>query len=328
MFQDFANVWTPVEDASLLKKKPLAVRIAGENLVLFRDGQGKAHALMDRCPHRSVALSLGKVSESGCLECPFHGWQFDGQGSCSMIPFNPLPEAKRDRFRVQAFPTEELGGLIWVYTGVGQAPALEAPALLQSTQHYFTLMTENWRTHWTRAMENMLDFPHLPYAHANTIGRVLKKTLRPDSKLDLKIDERETGFMVTNWADGKQTEALIEWRRPNCSVLSLGDGRMELVFHIFCIPLDAQTTKMLLVKTTSSRPWPIKRSFDEYVNRKILFEDRVIVESSTPAEAPDPAEERSVGTDGPTLAFRRYYLKKLKGSSASLEGDDQSSFTA
>jgi phenylpropionate dioxygenase-like ring-hydroxylating dioxygenase large terminal subunit len=74
VFSGFANVWTPLTLARRVKKKPLAITLAGEKLVLFRDGKGQLGALLDQCPHRGVALSLGKVRDDGCLECPFHGW--------------------------------------------------------------------------------------------------------------------------------------------------------------------------------------------------------------------------------------------------------------
>lgn len=113
MFSGFANVWTPVILARELERKPLAVTLAGEKLVFFRDAEGRAGALLDRCPHRGVALSLGKV-EGGCLVCPFHAWEFDRQGQVTHVPLNP--DAKRERLFAPSFPVRELGG------GCGSTP--------------------------------------------------------------------------------------------------------------------------------------------------------------------------------------------------------------
>jgi phenylpropionate dioxygenase-like ring-hydroxylating dioxygenase large terminal subunit len=78
MFEGFANVWTPVLLASDLKVgRPVGVQVAGTPIVLFRGKEGKPAALVDRCPHRGVALSLGSVKD-GVIECPFHGWQLRG----------------------------------------------------------------------------------------------------------------------------------------------------------------------------------------------------------------------------------------------------------
>ena len=68
-----------------LKKKPIRVVLWDTPLVLFRDEKGIAHALLDRCPHRNVPLSKGKVSKD-TIQCPYHGWEFDGQGTCTHIP--------------------------------------------------------------------------------------------------------------------------------------------------------------------------------------------------------------------------------------------------
>lgn len=110
MFDGFAHVWTPVTLSRRLKAKPLPVPVAGERLVLFRGADGKVKALLDRCPHRGVALSLGKVTPDGCLECPFHAWKFDGQGKNGGVPLNP--DAKRERLFTTSVPAREVGGLV------------------------------------------------------------------------------------------------------------------------------------------------------------------------------------------------------------------------
>ena len=95
MFENFANVWTIVGLADdVIAGKPLAMKVAGERVVFFRDANGKAAALIDRCPHRGVALSLGRV-DRGEIECPFHGWRFDGAGRNCRVPWNP--DARRER---------------------------------------------------------------------------------------------------------------------------------------------------------------------------------------------------------------------------------------
>ncbi|WP_437732686.1 Rieske 2Fe-2S domain-containing protein [Sorangium sp. So ce1335] len=108
MFEGFANVWTPVALAADLRAdRSLAVQVAGTPLVLLRDRDGKPSALLDRCPHRGVALSLGRVKD-GCLECAFHGWQIEASGQVCHVPWNP--DAKLSALRGVAFPARELAG--------------------------------------------------------------------------------------------------------------------------------------------------------------------------------------------------------------------------
>ena len=66
-----------------LTGNPQAVEIAGEKLVVFRSSEDHWHALLDRCPHRGAALSLGTVTDDGSLQCRYHGWRFRGDGACA-----------------------------------------------------------------------------------------------------------------------------------------------------------------------------------------------------------------------------------------------------
>ena len=77
--------WYIAAAARELGTSPLRRVAPGETLVLFRDGAGRARALVDRCAHRGMALSHGKV-KAGCLQCPYHGWRYDGEGTLTEVP--------------------------------------------------------------------------------------------------------------------------------------------------------------------------------------------------------------------------------------------------
>jgi phenylpropionate dioxygenase-like ring-hydroxylating dioxygenase large terminal subunit len=315
MFEGFANVWTPVASAHRLGKRPLSVELAGERVALFRDLRGAVGALIDRCPHRGVALSLGKVAPDGCLECPFHGWRFQADGRCSAVPLNP--EAKRDRLFATALPVRERGGLLWVRTSPGvDAPDEPAvPSDMEARDHSRWLLIRDWACHWTRAMENMLDSPHLPWVHRRTIGRELRARLHEDSKMEISAEETPMGFR-TGWAmDGRESGATLEFTRPNGMSLHIPLGKTrKLTLRVWCVPTAAGRTRMVVSSTRNFGLYnPLVRLFDEY-SRFIVSEDQAVVQSSQPPEVPDPAEERSVATDRATLRFRRYYLDALKPS--------------
>ncbi|MBS2031142.1 MAG: aromatic ring-hydroxylating dioxygenase subunit alpha [Deltaproteobacteria bacterium] len=315
MFEGFANVWTPVERAARLQKKPISVELAGERVALFRGGQGGVGALLDRCPHRGVALSLGKVASDGCLECPFHGWRFQTGGACATVPLNP--DAKRERLFATALPVRERGGLIWVRTSLGaDAPdEPQVPPELEARDHRRWFLVRDWSCHWTRAMENMLDSPHLPWVHRRTIGRQLRAQLRDDSKMDISVEDTPTGFR-THWAmDGRESGATLEFTRPNGMSLHIPiGGQRKLTLRVWCVPISAARTRMVVNSTRNfGRFNPLVRLFDEF-SRIIVQEDQAIVESSQPPEVPEPAEERSVATDRATLRFRRFYFDVLRPS--------------
>ncbi len=82
--------------------------------MVFRGREQQIGALIDRCPHRGVTLSLGQVTPDGCLQCAFHGWRFDTDGANRHVPLNP--EARRDRLAAQALPVRVVGDMVWVFT--------------------------------------------------------------------------------------------------------------------------------------------------------------------------------------------------------------------
>ncbi|MFO0588393.1 MAG: aromatic ring-hydroxylating dioxygenase subunit alpha [Polyangiaceae bacterium] len=318
MFEDFAGVWTPVTEARKVQKKPVSVKLAGEPVVLFRDEKGALGALIDRCPHRGVALSLGKVDEKGCLACPFHGWTFDTTGACTRVPLNDVPKEKRARHQAMALPVREIGGLVWLYTGPYAKEEPVAPEALTEPGWHLAVYEDTWNAHWTRAMENMLDFPHVPFVHRRTIGKALSRQMKRDSVAHITVEPTETGATFPVTMDRDQQMIPLEWRKPNAMVLRILDDKRKVRMHVFCIPVDEEHTNMMIVAARNFFPSRLVTWFSGLYNRKIVGEDRAVVESSYPKEVPHPNEEVSVATDGPTLHFRRYYYRELRDSSANL----------
>jgi phenylpropionate dioxygenase-like ring-hydroxylating dioxygenase large terminal subunit len=314
MFEGFANVWTPVALAADLKAKtPLGVQVAGTPLALFRDREGKPAALLDRCPHRGVALSLGKVKE-GCIECPFHGWQLEASGQVCHVPWNP--DAKLANLRGVTVPARELGGQIWVYTGKVDKPAEEPEvheALLREGVRVSGLTIE-WKTHWTRAMENMLDWPHLPFVHRRTIGKSMVG--RSGSRMDIAWEERPWGAHTHIQIDDKREPGALDFRWPNQMNLHIPIPNKLMMMLVACVPVDKQRTRMIMIVARDFLTSSLFDWFFHRVNLRIANEDKAIVESSFPAEVPRAGEEPSVRTDGPTLAFRKRYFAELHGSSS------------
>jgi phenylpropionate dioxygenase-like ring-hydroxylating dioxygenase large terminal subunit len=312
MFENFANVWTIVGAARELKAgRALGLRVAGERVVFFRDASGDVGALIDRCPHRGVALSLGKV-EKGLIECPFHGWRFDRHGANCRVPFNP--DAKRANLGAVALPAREVAGLLWLYTGFAPlsepepSPTLFEPDVTVCVQSVF------WRAHWTRVMENMLDMPHLPFVHRRTIGKALRGLA--DSRMDLVWEERSYGGRISKSVDGVARPGALDYRYPNVMELFIDPPGKRLRLMVACIPEGDDATRLLLltIRNFARAAWlnPVFRA----MNRRIANEDRAIVESSSPMAVPAPGAEVSVPTDAPTLAFRRRYRQNLLGSAA------------
>ncbi|WP_338616315.1 Rieske 2Fe-2S domain-containing protein [Pigmentiphaga sp. CHJ604] len=150
------NYWYPmVQSEELPSGKPIGIRCLNEDLVLFRDKQGAPGVLFDRCPHRYVRLSSGRVLD-GQLQCAYHGLRFDGGGACTLIPWESAADAGQlSKARVRSYPCAELGGYVWAYigdTGRFPAPPIEdcVPEELLHPDRFvhFRLPTEEWDANW------------------------------------------------------------------------------------------------------------------------------------------------------------------------------------
>ena len=106
--------WIEALPTAHLGAAPAGVVLGGVPVVLFRDAAGRPRALLDRCPHRWIPLSLG-TCERGRVVCAYHGWAFDGEGACRRIPSNLDPEGPPlPRPMATAFEVEERDGRLWV----------------------------------------------------------------------------------------------------------------------------------------------------------------------------------------------------------------------
>jgi phenylpropionate dioxygenase-like ring-hydroxylating dioxygenase large terminal subunit len=318
LFGDIRRSWVPAAFARQLRKRPIAVDVGGVELALFRDAQAVAHGLVDRCPHRGVRLSLGQVKD-GCLECPYHGWRFAGDGRCEHVPYSP--DAKREQLGAVAVPTVERGGLIWVFTdetATGDDPQVRAgpkvPEQLERADMRRRESEFRWACHWTRLAENMLDVPHLPFVHRRTIGRRLGVR-----SLTQSIEVTDYGFEL-RWIVSddptpatelgpREGQAWLQWWQPSASVLDLPNPLGEYRQHLFSVPGKPGETRLLLVSTRRYK-LGLDRLFKpliDWFEDRIIGEDQAVIESSRPAIAPEPGAERSVATDIATLRFRKWY---------------------
>ncbi|MDP6150904.1 MAG: Rieske 2Fe-2S domain-containing protein, partial [Gammaproteobacteria bacterium] len=113
----YINFWYPVCIADeLTADEPMRVKILGILFVAFRDSDGTAHVLADTCIHRGGSLGKGKIVD-GNVECPYHGWQFDGSGRCTYIPSHKNGSKIPARAKVDSYPVIERYGIVFAFLG-------------------------------------------------------------------------------------------------------------------------------------------------------------------------------------------------------------------
>jgi phenylpropionate dioxygenase-like ring-hydroxylating dioxygenase large terminal subunit len=210
-----------------LRGSPLAARLQGHPLVLFRDRAGRAAALEDRCPHRNVPLSAGRVRD-GDLECAYHGWRFDGGGACIAVPGLDAPPSARAA-HAAAFACREQDGYVWVYSTPVVEPRRAPFAFPHQDDARYATVRQEFEVESTllAALENTLDVPHTAFLH-----RGLFRTGRRRNAVDV---------VVRRWADRCEAEYVGE-PRPGGLVGRLLAPRGGVVSHFdrFLLPSIAQ----------------------------------------------------------------------------------------
>jgi phenylpropionate dioxygenase-like ring-hydroxylating dioxygenase large terminal subunit len=161
--------WYPILETAVLGKKSIGIKRFGLDLVLWRDLEGVARLLPATCPHRGASLAGGRVIE-GQIECPWHGFRFDGGGQCRLLPCEG-PEARITKaLDLPVHPIREEHDLIWMWWGEERTNYPEVPFYQDiEAQPGFTEASRVLPYHYSRMIETNLDIHHTPFVHGNII---------------------------------------------------------------------------------------------------------------------------------------------------------------
>jgi len=196
------QAWYPVAYLrDLDPQAPQRFVLLGQPLVIwFERGEGIWRVFADICPHRLVPLSEGRLSSDGQLECPYHGWQFDGAGHCTLIPQAAADLTPPARAQCRSYAAREAQGLLFVFSGAAElaeahplpvVPLLDEPGWL--VQDTFRDLPYDAIT----LLENVLDVSHVPFTHHGTVG---KRSNAGPVELEL-IEQGPEGFTGI-WQEG------------------------------------------------------------------------------------------------------------------------------
>jgi phenylpropionate dioxygenase-like ring-hydroxylating dioxygenase large terminal subunit len=163
----FRRHWVVVGTTDDLRDIPRAVKILGEELVLFRDPDGSIGLLGLHCPHRGTSLEYGDIEDGG-LRCPYHGWLFDVQGQCLEMPAEPKESNFPHKVRHLSYPIRELGGFIFAYLGSSEReppPLPQYEALADAAGRRSLESTRVYDYNWFNFIENGADPAHFSILH-------------------------------------------------------------------------------------------------------------------------------------------------------------------
>lgn len=251
----FRRFWQPVALSAELAEPdgpPVRANVLGEELVAFRDTEGRIGLVDAYCPHRRAGMFYGRNEACG-LRCVYHGWKFDVTGKAVDLPNVPPGSRQHDTVRIKAYPTREYGDIVWAWLGppecMPEVPKLEF-GLLPASRRYVT--KQLIECNWAQVMEGDLDTSHFSFLHmpapsvpsnenpdAPADARRLR-WIRNDPMPKFQILEHDVGFVVGGARQAD--EEGIYWRMTQFMLPSHGTGPStlpgETYFGFTTVPID------------------------------------------------------------------------------------------
>lgn len=295
------DAWFIACESEALRGDPLAVTIQGRPLVLFRARGGAPAALSDRCPHRNVPLSAGRVRH-GELECGYHGWRFDGAGQCVAVPGLVGSEVSLKSRCAERFATLEHDGFVWVYSTPGVEPA-EGPFRFPHLEDRgYSTVRRTFRVEASlhAAVENTLDVPHTAFLHGGLFRTEEKKNV-----IDVVV-QRHARSAEAHFHGEPAPRGLVGW------LLAPQGGVVEHTDR-FLLPCLAQVeyrlgAKSHLVATTAFTPVS-----DDACLVFAVVTFRLPVPGWLVKPFVAPVATRIFGQDAKMLALQREQVKRFGG---------------
>src|SRR5579862_4222827 len=168
----FREYWLPAllsEELPATDSDPVRVLMLGEQLIAFRDTNGKVGLIQNNCPHRGASLFFGRNEEAG-LRCVYHGWKFDVAGNCVDMPNEPAESDFKQKVKVVAYPCLERNGVVWAYMGPRQTPPplpdFEANMLGEGS---YSISIIHRPCNWMQGWEGEMDTAHQAFLHSGAV---------------------------------------------------------------------------------------------------------------------------------------------------------------
>ena len=281
--------FNPSLDPHMAIRPVKAVRLLGQDLVLFKNEQDE-FGLLDRdCPHRGADLSFGRNEGDG-LRCPFHGWKFDIQGQCLDTPAEPNGSKLCQHVRQRHYPIVERNGILFAWLGEEDTPPPPLPAIdsLSAPGSHVFAFKGMWACNWLQAFEVGVDPAHASFLHRfffdesleNTYGRQFRgasageidgqrlpmtRVMREFDQPDIRVEPQPYGIRLT--ALRQMSEALTHVRVTNA-----------IFPHTFVIPLSETMTITQIhvpIDDTHTYWYAMFTSFADPVDKDVMREQRL-----------------------------------------------------
>ena len=310
------NQWYAILPSKKVKMNTIvAVKRLNLELALFRNESGELCCIVDQCTHRGAALSIGKL-KGNCIQCPFHGLEFDKNGKCTFIPANgKASTANNSRFNVKSYTVKEEHDIIYLWYG-DEDKVLEAVPFFANEidgSYTYSEIEDHWASHYSRCIENQLDTVHVPIVHYNTIGKG-NKTLINGPKVEFENNILRTS--ANNEVDTGQkpkpaSECVIKDTNLNFIFPNTWMNHItpKIKVIIYFAPVDDENTILYIRfyhKLTKIRIINRIIAFSgKYANKIIERQDKRVVITQKPKASSYKSSEKLLTGDTPIIMYRR-----------------------
>jgi phenylpropionate dioxygenase-like ring-hydroxylating dioxygenase large terminal subunit len=318
----FKRFWYPVMPLQQLSEHPQPFTLLGQPIALWLDAEGNPAAVRDRCCHRTAQLSKGKIVD-GNIACPYHGWQFNAQGTCVQVPQiadSPVPAS----YRVDSYHCAARYGYAWVCLG---EPLVDIPHLPEAFDPSFRLIQEfyePWGCAGLRVMENEFDTAHPTFVHTKTFGSpdhptpevmdiseteegihlraILGVVNPPLQQQNLKMEDKNTVRTMD-----------MDWFLPfTCKLrIAYPNGLVHVIVNT-ATPINDSTSQIVQFCLRNDTEAETKAADAIAFDRQVTLEDKVILESTDYDVPLSMSLEQHMLTDKPGILMRRKILALLK----------------
>jgi nitrite reductase/ring-hydroxylating ferredoxin subunit len=261
--------WIPAMLSSELPNNdsdPLRLLLLGERLIAFRDTNGRLGVIQNHCPHRGASLFFGRNEEAG-LRCVYHGWKFDTEGNCVDMPNEPAESDFKSKVRAAAYPTEERGGVVWVYMGPRQTPP-QLPEFEANLAAGATANANQMECNYFQVLEGTIDTVHAGYLHLGGVkaddapkGTFAEYMLR-DRAPRYSVMDTDAGVCYGAYRDGPPDQyywRIAQFLLPFYAMAPgglLGGGPTPVACYV---PMDDYSTTTIGLSAPSARAAELAR---------------------------------------------------------------------
>ena len=334
----FINFWYPTAWSDEVKDEPVHVRLLGQDFVVFRDSKGVAHCLSNVCVHRGGSLAHGRRKDD-CVECPYHGWQFDGDGMCRRIPTLAPTDKMPPRAKVDSYPVQEKYGIVFAF--LGDLPEEERIPIMPIEEYGgegWRATTQRWELdiNYRRSVENGIDPAHNEFVHPTHgfSGAREDYHLKKREPYNMEWGSGITlGGMAPPLPDRRMREAsgrneigYIEGGTGHHGVGSIWThihptAEMSIHQYLFEAPIDEYKTVIFLV---NMRNFMIEPEHDARMmqrNEYVVFQDRDVLLNLRPVLTPRTNIKENFVRGDETMSYYRDWLKKWEAMGWHIDGD-------